>query len=194
MRRPSKGQASCAARELHVASYIPGPRSGTLRRNRAGSQHRLWEGGVCTCEKVWWNEQKVPWRVAQELLQVGILPAREHHPAAERLRRTLRQGLLQGSRGRCGHASCFPGRSGCLEGTSRSGLLGECSGEPEGFCPDWLGRIDAVTLVRCSGECPREARPLACRLFPPRQGSHPRSAANTESASCSTPMPRSYAR
>jgi hypothetical protein len=34
------------------------------------------------------------------------------------------------------------------------------------FCPEWTGRIEAVTFAVCRGTCPREARPLACRLFP----------------------------
>jgi len=34
------------------------------------------------------------------------------------------------------------------------------------FCPSWEGRIESVGFVICRGTCPREQRPLACRLFP----------------------------
>jgi len=34
------------------------------------------------------------------------------------------------------------------------------------FCPQWDGKIEAVTFVVCDGTCPRPRRPLACRLFP----------------------------
>jgi len=34
------------------------------------------------------------------------------------------------------------------------------------FCPSWEGRIERVGFVICRGVCPREQRPLACRLFP----------------------------
>lgn len=31
------------------------------------------------------------------------------------------------------------------------------------FCPNWSGK---VKFLRCKGHCPREKRPLACRVFP----------------------------
>ena len=34
------------------------------------------------------------------------------------------------------------------------------------FCPDWEGKIPAVAFLICRGRCPRDRRPLACRLFP----------------------------
>lgn len=34
------------------------------------------------------------------------------------------------------------------------------------FCPSWEGCIEKVGFVICRGTCPREHRPLACRLFP----------------------------
>ena len=34
------------------------------------------------------------------------------------------------------------------------------------FCPMWEGKIEAAGFLRCKGSCPREHRPLACRLFP----------------------------
>ncbi len=34
------------------------------------------------------------------------------------------------------------------------------------FCPSWEGSIEKVGFVVCRGTCPRDQRPLACRLFP----------------------------
>lgn len=77
----------------------------------------------------------------------------------------------------CGRACCssveehagmylFPGEERVFRGDPEWVVLERHPVTEQGFCPDWLGRIDAVTLVRCKGSCPRGARPLACRLFP----------------------------
>lgn len=34
------------------------------------------------------------------------------------------------------------------------------------FCPDWNGKLEQVGFLICNGTCPRDRRPLACRLFP----------------------------
>lgn len=34
------------------------------------------------------------------------------------------------------------------------------------FCPEWEGKLPAVGFLICRGTCPRDRRPLACRLFP----------------------------
>jgi len=76
---------------------------------------------------------------------------------------------------RCGRACCsvdnknpmgmylFPGEEAMFSG-KENWLLWE-SRDPgeDGFPPSWL---QPVYFVRCNGICPREKRPLSCRLFP----------------------------
>jgi hypothetical protein len=43
------------------------------------------------------------------------------------------------------------------------------------FAPAWDGIVERIAFLVCDGTCPRESRPLACRLFPLAAVVEPRS-------------------
>lgn len=79
----------------------------------------------------------------------------------------------------CGKACCrgveegagmylFPGEE-CMFSGDEDWLAferREVTADDQAFCPEWLGKIQTVTLAVCRGSCPRDRRPLACRVFP----------------------------
>ena len=89
--------------------------------------------------------------------------------ARERLRDVT---PLKGDCGRvCGRACCLPapGSEGSPSGMylfpGEAGLYKPCPGWARLCTAGWASG-DRILLLECEGVCPREDRPLACRLFP----------------------------